>query len=140
MSSAVKYQRTLFEPEHDLFRESYRGFLERHVAPHHEEWEKAKIVGPRGVASRRVSRASWGWRCPRSTAAGATPTFATHTIIVEETVAGRYSGYSGSACTTDVWRPTLLNITSEEQKAALAARFLHRGTDHGDRDDRAGHR
>ena len=48
MSSAVKYQRTLFEPEHDLFRESYRGFLDRHVAPYHEEWEKANIVD-RGV-------------------------------------------------------------------------------------------
>ena len=44
MSSAVKYQRTLFEPEHELFRESYRGFLDRHVAPYHDEWEKAKIV------------------------------------------------------------------------------------------------
>ena len=41
MSSAVKYQRTLFEPEHELFRESYRAFLERHVAPYHDEWEKA---------------------------------------------------------------------------------------------------
>ena len=40
--AAVKYQRTLFEPEHDLFRESYRSFLERHVAPYHDEWEKAK--------------------------------------------------------------------------------------------------
>ena len=33
MSSAIKYDRTLFEPEHDLFRESYRAFLDRHVAP-----------------------------------------------------------------------------------------------------------
>ena len=41
---AIKYDRTLFEPEHDLFRESYRGFLERHVAPFHDEWEKNKIV------------------------------------------------------------------------------------------------
>ncbi|MGH3598290.1 MAG: hypothetical protein ACRDUT_20375, partial [Mycobacterium sp.] len=35
MDSAVKYQRTLFEPEHELFRESYRAFLDRHVAPYH---------------------------------------------------------------------------------------------------------
>ncbi len=31
-----------------LFRESYRSFLDRHVAPYHDEWEKAKIVD-RGV-------------------------------------------------------------------------------------------
>ena len=42
------YQRTLFEPEHELFREAYRSFLERHVAPFHDQWEKDKIVD-RGV-------------------------------------------------------------------------------------------
>ena len=44
MGSAVKYQRTLFEPEHELFRESFRSFLNRHVEPHHEQWEHDKIV------------------------------------------------------------------------------------------------
>ena len=48
MRNVVMYERTLFEPEHDLFRESYRLFLKRHVAPHHERWEKDKIVD-RGV-------------------------------------------------------------------------------------------
>src|ERR1700736_6915612 len=48
MGSAVKYQRTLFEPEHQLFRESFRSFLDRHVEPHHEQWERDKIVD-RGV-------------------------------------------------------------------------------------------
>src|SRR4051812_35007586 len=48
MGNVVKYERTLFEPEHDLFRESYRGFLDRHVAPFHDQWEKDKIVD-RGV-------------------------------------------------------------------------------------------
>ena len=44
----IAYQRTLFEPEHDLFRESFRAFLERHVAPYHEQWEADKLVD-RGV-------------------------------------------------------------------------------------------
>jgi hypothetical protein len=48
MGSVVKYDRTLFEPEHDLFRESYRAFLDRHVAPCHEQWEQEKLVD-RGV-------------------------------------------------------------------------------------------
>lgn len=37
MHKAVMYTRTLFEPEHDLFRESYRGFLHRHVEPYHDQ-------------------------------------------------------------------------------------------------------
>jgi alkylation response protein AidB-like acyl-CoA dehydrogenase len=48
MGSVVKYDRTLFEREHGLFRESYRAFLDRHVAPYHEQWEQEKIVD-RGV-------------------------------------------------------------------------------------------
>lgn len=68
MGSATKYQRTLFEPEHELFRESYRAFLDRHVAPYHDEWEKTKIVD-RGVAGGRQAgisghggaRGVWRW-------------------------------------------------------------------------------
>jgi alkylation response protein AidB-like acyl-CoA dehydrogenase len=48
MGNAIMYERTLFESEHELFRESYREFLNRHVAPHHAQWEEDKIVD-RGV-------------------------------------------------------------------------------------------
>ena len=37
-------QRTLFEAEHEMFRESVRGFIAKEVAPHHDEWERAGIV------------------------------------------------------------------------------------------------
>lgn len=33
-------QRTLFSEEHEMFRESVRRFMERELAPHHEEWEE----------------------------------------------------------------------------------------------------
>ena len=41
--------RTIFGPEHALFRASYRRFLEREIAPHHEKWEDEG----------RVPRAAW---------------------------------------------------------------------------------
>ncbi len=40
----VGVERTLFEPEHELFRESYQKFLAQHVAPNHEKWEEQNIV------------------------------------------------------------------------------------------------
>lgn len=43
-------ERTLFEPEHEIFRESVRRFMEREMAPHHEEWEEKGEV-PR-----------WAWK------------------------------------------------------------------------------
>ncbi len=40
--------RTLFSPEHDLFRDQVRRFIASDIAPHHAEWEKAGIV-PRSL-------------------------------------------------------------------------------------------
>jgi alkylation response protein AidB-like acyl-CoA dehydrogenase len=34
----------LYEAEHEDFRESVRAFLDKHVAPFHDEWERAGIV------------------------------------------------------------------------------------------------
>lgn len=64
MGSATKYQRTLFEPEHELFRESYRAFLDRHVAPYHDEWEKKRrVAGGRqaGISGHGGARGVWRW-------------------------------------------------------------------------------
>jgi acyl-CoA dehydrogenase len=37
-------ERTLFQEEHNIFRESVRRFMEREVVPHHAQWEKDGIV------------------------------------------------------------------------------------------------
>ncbi|HIG78902.1 MAG: acyl-CoA dehydrogenase family protein [Cycloclasticus sp.] len=31
--------RTVFEEEHEMFRDSVRKFLEEEIAPHHEQWK-----------------------------------------------------------------------------------------------------
>ncbi len=38
--------RTLFSEEHEAFRDSYRRFAEREIAPHHEAWEEQGFVDP----------------------------------------------------------------------------------------------
>src|SRR3546814_13447544 len=37
-------ERTLFDDDHELFRDSVRGFIAKELAPHHEEWERAGVV------------------------------------------------------------------------------------------------
>jgi alkylation response protein AidB-like acyl-CoA dehydrogenase len=37
-------ERTLFSPEHEAFRDSFRRFMEREIAPHHEAWEEQGYV------------------------------------------------------------------------------------------------
>ena len=37
-------ERTLFSPDHESFRDSFRRFMEREIAPHHEGWEEQGYV------------------------------------------------------------------------------------------------
>lgn len=121
MSSAIKYQRTLFDAEHELFRESYRGFLERHVAPYHEEWEKAKIVD-RDVWLEAGKQGFLGMAVPEEYGGGGNPDFRYNTIITEETTYGRYSGL-GWPLHNDIIAPYLLTLTNEEQKQRWLPKF-----------------
>ncbi len=121
MGSAIKYQRTLFEPEHDLFRESYRGFLERHVALYHDEWEKAKIVD-RGVWLEAGKQGFLGMAVPEEYGGGGNPDFRYNTIITEETSAGRYSGI-GFGLHNEIVAPYLLALATEEQKQRRLPKF-----------------
>ncbi|MBV9514132.1 MAG: acyl-CoA dehydrogenase family protein [Mycobacteriaceae bacterium] len=114
MGSAVKYERTLFDPEHELFRESFRSFLDRHVAPHHEQWERDKIVD-RNVWLEAGKQGFLGIAVPEEYGGGGNPDFRYNTIITEEVTAGHYSGI-GFGLHNDVVAPYLLRLATEEQK------------------------
>lgn len=121
MGNAVKYSRTLFEPEHDLFRESYRAFLAKYVAPHHDQWEKDKIVD-RGVWLEAGKQGFLGMAMPEEYGGGGNPDFRYNTVLCEETVAGRYSGL-GFSLHNDVVAPYLLELANEEQKQRWLPKF-----------------
>jgi alkylation response protein AidB-like acyl-CoA dehydrogenase len=121
VGSAVKYDRTLFGPEHDLFRESYRAFLDRHVAPYHEQWEQDKIVD-RGVWLEAGKQGFLGMAVPEEYGGGGNPDFRFNVIVTEETTAGRYSGI-GFGLHNDVVAPYLLRLANDEQKARWLPKF-----------------
>jgi len=121
VGKAVNYSRTLFEPEHELFRESYRAFLDKHVAPYHDQWEKDKIVD-RGVWLEAGKQGFLSMAVPEEYGGGGNPDFRYNTIVCEETVAGRYSGL-GFALHNDVIAPYLLNLTTREQKERWLPHF-----------------
>ena len=137
MGSVVNYERTLFEPEHDLFRESYRAFLDRHVAPHHEQWEKDKIVD-RGVWLEAGKQGFLGMAVPEEYGGGGNPDFRYNVIVTEETTAGRYSGL-GFGAAQRRRRAVPAAAGHRRAEAALAAEVLHRRIDHRDRNDRTRH-
>jgi alkylation response protein AidB-like acyl-CoA dehydrogenase len=121
MSNAVMYERTLFEPEHELFRESYRTFLQRHVAPYHAQWEEDKIVD-RGVWLEAGKLGFLGTAVPEEFGGGGNTDFRFNVIVTEETTAGRYSGI-GFALHNDIVAPYLMRLCTEEQKHRWLPKF-----------------
>jgi alkylation response protein AidB-like acyl-CoA dehydrogenase len=121
MGNAVMYERTLFEPEHELFRESYRAFLERHVAPFHEQWEKDKIVD-RSVWQEAGKQGFLGMAVPEEYGGGGNPDFRYNVILTEETSSARFSGL-GFPLQNDVIAPYLLRLCTEEQKQRWLPKF-----------------
>ena len=107
-------ERTLFEPEHDLFRESYRKFLDQHVAPHHAEWEQAGVVD-RQLWLEAGKQGFLGMAVPEEFGGGGVKDFRYNAVITEETTKGQYSGL-GFSLHNDVIAPYLLELANDEQK------------------------
>ncbi|WP_028478645.1 acyl-CoA dehydrogenase family protein [Nocardia sp. CNY236] len=107
-------ERTLFEPEHELFRESYRKFLASHVAPHHDAWEEQGFAD-RSVWLEAGKQGFLGMAVPEEYGGGGVVDFRYNAIVSEETVHGQYSGL-GFALHNDVVAPYLLSLANDEQK------------------------
>ncbi|MBJ8345031.1 acyl-CoA dehydrogenase family protein [Antrihabitans sp. YC2-6] len=106
-------ERTIFEPEHELFRESYRKFLEQHVAPNHERWEEQHIVD-REVWAAAGKEGFLGMAVPEEYGGGGVKDFRYNAIVAEETSAAGFSGV-GFSLHNDVCAPYFLELCNEEQ-------------------------
>ncbi|MDT2008739.1 acyl-CoA dehydrogenase [Rhodococcus opacus] len=107
-------ERTLFEPEHELFRESYRKFLAQHGEPNHAKWEEQNIVD-RSLWVEAGKQGFLGMAVPEEFGGGGVRDFRYNAIITEETTRGGYSGI-GFTLHNDVVAPYLLELSNEEQK------------------------
>ena len=114
-------ERTLFEPEHDLFRESYRKFLETYVAPFHDQWAEQGAVD-RSVWLEAGKQGFLGMAMPEEYGGGGVQDFRYNSILTEETVRGQYSGL-GFSLHNDVIAPYLLELANEEQKKRWLPKF-----------------
>lgn len=114
-------ERTLFEPEHELFRESYRKFLEVHVAPFHDQWAEQGVVD-RAVWLEAGKQGFLGMAVPEEYGGGGVRDFRYNAIITEESVRGQYSGL-GFSLHNDVIAPYLLELADEEQKQRWLPKF-----------------
>ena len=105
--------RTLFNSDHDAFRDSFRTFLEREVAPHHDAWEEQGFVA-REVWNKAGENGFLCTSMPEEYGgAGADKLFS----VIEMEELGR-SGFSGIGFSlhSEIVAPYLLHYGTAEQK------------------------
>src|SRR5580658_5862888 len=110
-------RRTLFAEEHDLFRESFRRFVARHIVPHREAWDRSGLMD-RAVFTEAGAAGFLGFAIPTEYGGGGVRDFRYNLIINEEIQAAVVAGPGlGLTLHTDICLPYLLDLTDDEQKA-----------------------
>ena len=105
--------RTLFREDHDLFRQSFRQFLEREVVPHQARWNDAGMVDRE--AWRKAGRAGFLCTWMEEEQGGPGGDFL-HAAIVMEELAGVYESGFAMSLHSDIIVPYLHSFGSDEQK------------------------
>ncbi len=107
-------KRTIFEPEHDDFRESVRGFLTKEALPRTEEWEQAGVVD-RGFWKKAAEQGYVAFAAPEELGGVGVDDFRFNAVIDEEMA---YTGAVGDnfALVNDIVTPYLLALTTDEQR------------------------
>ena len=108
-------RRTIFDEEHDMFRESVRSFIDKEIAPNHEKWEQNGKVD-KEMFQKAGSTGFLGMAIPEEYGGGGVEDFRYNSIINEEI---QLAGVVGSGmCITlhnDVCLPYFINYCNEEQ-------------------------
>ncbi|MBZ0284663.1 MAG: acyl-CoA dehydrogenase family protein [Anaerolineae bacterium] len=107
-------KRAIFEKDHDMFRDAFRRFVDKEIAPHHEQWEKDGIV-PRDVWLKAGANGFLGTDVPENFGGGGIKDYRYNMIVVEELVRAGASGV-GFPLHNDITIPYLLHFATEEQK------------------------
>ena len=110
-------RRTLYEADHDAFRETVRRFVAKEIVPRHAEWEAAGIV-PREFFTAAGAQGLLGWAVPEEFGGSGQVDFRFNAILNEETIGAGVAGSgNGLLLVNDVCLPYFLDLATPEQKA-----------------------
>ena len=110
-------KRTLFDDDHDQFRQSVRTFLEKEVVPRADEWEAAGLVD-KAMFRTAGANGFLGMEIPIEYGGGGVDDFRFNVVLDEEVQ--RAGVMASGMCLTlhnDICLPYLTNLTNDEQKA-----------------------
>ena len=116
-STVGRVRRTLFDDEHELFRDSVRRFIAAELAPRNEGWERAGIVD-RDMFRSVGKHGFLGMAVPTEYGGGGVDDFRYNLVIGEEVQrAGINAAGLGWTLHNDICLPYFLSLCTEEQKA-----------------------
>jgi alkylation response protein AidB-like acyl-CoA dehydrogenase len=115
-------RRTVFNSDHEAFRQVLRDFIDAEVLPRYEEWYQAGIV-PRDFYYKLAALGLFGIEVPEEYGGAGIRSFKYNAIETEE-LARAGVGFGGSAVHTALCLPYLLKLGTDEQKKRWLPKFV----------------
>jgi alkylation response protein AidB-like acyl-CoA dehydrogenase len=110
-------QRTIFDDEHELFRDSVRRFIAAEVAPRNDRWEREGLAD-RSLFTGAGAHGFLGMAAPAEHGGGGVDDFRYNLVIAEEIQrAGVNAAGLGWTLHNDICLPYFLSLCNEEQRA-----------------------
>ncbi|MGD9988387.1 acyl-CoA dehydrogenase family protein [Pseudonocardia sp.] len=110
-------RRTLFEDDHEAFRDSFRKFVQAEIVPHHDEWEQAGIV-PRELFATAGRSGFLGIEIPEEFGGGGVRDFRFNAVMDEELMGcGAAAAGLGLSLHNDICLPYFMAYCNDEQRA-----------------------
>jgi alkylation response protein AidB-like acyl-CoA dehydrogenase len=110
-------KRTLFDDDHEAFRESFRKFVEVEISPHHDDWERAGIV-PRELFATAGRSGFLGMEIPEELGGGGVRDFRFNAVLDEELMrSGAAAAGLGLSLHNDICLPYFMAYSNDEQRA-----------------------
>ena len=107
-------RRTLFEPEHEEFRQLVRKVIEREVTPYYEQWREAGIV-PRDLFRTLGAVGVMGFAVPGEYGGGGSADYRFNVVIQEETARSVVT-LGGLRTHLDIVLPYFLAFADDDQR------------------------
>ncbi|MEQ3550053.1 acyl-CoA dehydrogenase family protein [Pseudonocardia nematodicida] len=109
-------RRTLYESDHEDFRQAYRAFVEKEIVPHEPQWERDGIV-PRSLFTTAGASGFLGMEVPETYGGGGVDDFRFNAVAAEELMrSGAAAAGLGISLHNDIVLPYFLAYCTEEQK------------------------